>query len=97
MCTVTIPPQTPARGTTFTDFQAPLATSEWDFNVFPILADVEFTSSGIFCPAYGIPKSGKEAEYLALSTMKGYEDKGGPTNEDEYTEGKQVGIWVTIE
>lgn len=24
---------------------------------------------------------------------KGYEDKGGPKNEDEYTEGGQVGIW----
>lgn len=96
MCTVIIPPQTPARGSDFTNVQLG-ETSEWDFKLSPILADIEFTSSGIFCPFYGIPKSGKEAEYLGLSTMKGYEDKGGPTNEDEYTEGKQVGIWVTTE
>jgi hypothetical protein len=48
-----------------------------------------FTKSGLLCGAV----TGTVGTYTGSVITKTYEDKGGPTNEDEYTEGAQVNGW----
>jgi hypothetical protein len=94
LCTVSILPGTATKGALYKSEKG-LATSEDDIQVTSIALDFEYTTSGFGCAAIGLPKSGKDADYWDVITFKGYEDFGGPTKEDEYTEGKQTGIWVT--
>jgi hypothetical protein len=48
-----------------------------------------FTKSGALC----FLVSGNEGTYTGSVITKTYEDKGGPTKEDEFTEGAQVDGW----
>ncbi|HET8861683.1 MAG TPA: hypothetical protein VFM94_00350 [Solirubrobacterales bacterium] len=96
-CAITIPAQTIASGTgtSFLNVQNGLETSEWDIRTLYLYREMNYTASGMLCGFYGVSGGGKTADYEGVGTIKGWEDNGGPANEDQYTDGEQTGIWYS--
>jgi hypothetical protein len=96
-CTASFLTQTATEGSWYANEKANLETSEWDLRLSFLLRGLSYTSSGLLCGAYGIPASSKAGAFDGFGTVKGWQDEGGPTNEDQYVDGKQTGIWYTTD
>lgn len=96
-CTASFLTQTATEGSRYSNEKFNVETWEWDLRMIFLLRGLSYTSSGWLCGIYGIPASSKGAAFDGIGTIKGWEDEGGPTNEDEYIDGKQTGIWYTTD
>lgn len=74
-----------------------------DLKVTAAVKGIHWTSSGFFCPLVGLGngETGTNGEFSGVVTAKGFVDNGGPfvpgggTDADAYTEGAQVGVFLT--
>lgn len=66
------------------------STQEWSVTVTVAATSVSY-SSNFICQLAGIPKEGKNAEFVGSVVARGFEYQGGVTG--EYEESAQVGIW----
>jgi len=91
-CTVTVPAQAPTEGgVTYTN---ETENGKGVVKVKATVTGITYTANFV-CQLGGMSAHGDDAKYTGTVLLTGYEDKGGPTNGDEFTEGEQIGVEVT--